>query len=74
MEFGDKTQILAFGDASKFGATLSTWAGLTFGMYVADTLSLLFLPFLEKVPEKIFNLVSGAIFILLGVLVISGLL
>ncbi len=68
MEFGDKTQILALGVTSKLGGSLFVWAGLTLGMFTADISSLLFLPLLQKIPERIFKGFSGFFFVILGVL------
>jgi len=68
-EMGDKTQLAAFTMAANFDSSLMVLSGAVLGMLAADSLGVLCGALLHKrLPERRLRLLSGSLFILLGLL------
>ena len=70
-EIGDKTQLAVISLAAEYRSFLSVWLGATLGMLAADAAAVMVGVFAHKhLPIKIIKLLSGAVFIIFGLIYI----
>jgi putative Ca2+/H+ antiporter (TMEM165/GDT1 family) len=73
LEMGDKTQIATVALAAKYASLVSVVAGTTVGMMLANVPAVLLGEVAaRKLPMRVVHGVAGAIFLVLGVLVLLG--
>jgi putative Ca2+/H+ antiporter (TMEM165/GDT1 family) len=73
LEMGDKTQIATIALAAKYSSLVAVVAGTTFGMMLANVPAVLLGEVAaRKLPMRVVHGVAGAIFLVLGVLVLLG--
>jgi len=74
LEIGDKTQIATVALATRYASLASVVAGTTLGVMIADVpVVLLGEMAARKLPQRAVHGIAGAIFLVLGVLVLLGL-
>lgn len=72
-EMGDKTQVATVALAANYSAIASVVLGTTLGMLIANVPAVLIArKFVERVPMKLVHTVAAVIFLILGVLTLSG--
>lgn len=72
-EMGDKTQIATIALAAKYEAVMGVVLGTTVGMLIANVPAVLLArKVVEKVPMKLVHCIAALIFVVLGVLTLSG--
>jgi len=72
-EMGDKTQVATVALAANYSAIVSVVLGTTLGMLIANVPAVLIArKFVERVPMKLVHTVAAVIFLILGVLTLSG--
>jgi putative Ca2+/H+ antiporter (TMEM165/GDT1 family) len=70
-EFGDKTQLATLALASTNGV-MGTWIGATLGELAADTLAILLGAAVgARLPERPVRLLSAAVFVVAGVVLLA---
>jgi putative Ca2+/H+ antiporter (TMEM165/GDT1 family) len=73
LEMGDKTQIATIALAAKYPSLVAVVAGTTVGMMLANVPAVLLGEVAaRKLPMRLVHGVAGAIFLVLGVLVLAG--
>lgn len=72
-ELGDKTQLAAISMVSSTKKPFAVFLGASVAMIVVTALGVIFGGVLMKfVPERIMHIISGAFFILIGLLILVG--
>lgn len=72
-EMADKTQLAVLSLVSKTKLPLAVFLGTLFAFVVATAIAVLFGGLISRViPENVFRFVAAAIFIVLGLLMMSG--
>jgi putative Ca2+/H+ antiporter (TMEM165/GDT1 family) len=72
-ELADKTQLVGIGMAAKSGKPVSVWIGSVSAYVIVTAFSVLLGAFLSKhINPGIIKYTGGAIFIIVGILMISG--
>ena len=73
LEMGDKTQIATVALAAKFPSLVSVVAGTTLGMMLANVPAVLLgEAAARRLPMRVVHAIAGAIFLVMGVLVLLG--
>jgi len=73
LEMGDKTQIATVALAARYSSLVSVVAGTTVGMMLANVPAVLLGEVAaRKLPMRLVHGIAGAIFLVLGVLVLAG--
>ena len=73
LEMGDKTQIATIALAAKYPSLVAVVAGTTFGMMLANVPAVLLGEVAaRKLPMRLVHGIAGAIFLVLGILVLVG--
>ncbi len=73
LEMGDKTQIATVALAAKYPSLVAVVSGTTFGMMLANVPAVLLGEVAaRKLPMRLVHCVPGAIFLVLGMLVLAG--
>lgn len=72
-EMGDKTQVATVALAANYAEVTSVVLGTTLGMVIANVPAVLLArKFVERVPMRLVHTVAAVIFLILGVLTLSG--
>lgn len=72
-EMGDKTQVATVALAANYAEVTSVVLGTTLGMLIANVPAVLLArKFVERVPMRLVHTVAAVIFLILGVLTLSG--
>lgn len=72
-EMGDKTQVATVALAANYASVLSVVLGTTLGMLIANVPAVLIArSFVERVPMKLVHGIAAFIFLVLGILTLSG--
>lgn len=73
-ELGDKTQLATISLAAKYHTFIGVWLGSTLGMVIADGIAIGAGVILGKrLPEKVIKYVSAGLFVLFGLLILTGI-
>lgn len=72
-EMGDKTQVATVALAANYAAVTSVVLGTTLGMLIANVPAVLIArKFVERIPMRLVHTLAAVIFLLLGILTLSG--